>query len=400
MLHIHDVIASGPPYSCSVGPCGSRQVGYLWAPNWSLTYAILGPLALYLMHRALKGARNALDYLFETEMVRDEDMKPVREHLCRQAWEAGSRTRRFFLIVCAGLVPALLAYPEWCSHNLMRLMAGVCKQCEPSDYDWGLTAIIKGAPEVPKWQNAAFDFWAFTCEGLLIGAAILCFLYLLDLDQVLPGPEGRVNKKLMPNLRSSDPRRGFQRFDEPLQLMLNACLTFFLICYSIRVNRIYMRDGGYASIVDFIQGDIVLLLKNKALESKGSSLLSVLFGTPSDPQYQEFFSGVALILISLFSLGVISLTVGNAARLAKANAIEYYEREGSQSLFGLAVEEEKKRATEMTTWPLEWRYFQLNALLAIMGLALVSLWYYRVGFYLFLVVVVTLLTRFKKAVGG
>jgi hypothetical protein len=398
LLHLHDVLAIGPPYF--LGPSGQRQVGYLWAPNWSLTYAILGPIALYLMLKALKGTRNALDYLFETDMVRDEDMKPQGKHLSRQAWETGSRTRRFFLFLCAGLVPALLAYPEWYSHNKMRLWAGECKECVPSDFDWGLAAIMKGNPEISKWQNASFDFLAFTCEGLLIGAAILCFLYLLDLDQVLPGPEGRVNKRLMPNLRSSDPRRGFQNFEEPLQLMLNACLTFFLICYSIRVNRIYMRGEGYASIVDFIQGDIILLLKDKHLELNGSSLLSVLFGTPSDPQYQEFFGGIALILISLFSLGVISLTVGNAARVAKANAVEYYEREDCQSLFGLPVEEEKKRAADMTTWPLEWRYFQLDALLAIMGLALASLWYYRIGFYLVLTVIVTLLARFKKSVAG
>ena len=216
----------------------------------------------------------------------------------------------------------------------------------------------------------------------------------------LPSLKGRVKKRLLPNLRSNDPRRGFQKFEEPLQLMLNASLTFFLICYSIRINRIYMRSSGMTSIVDFIQKDINGLIKSKVIELKGSELLSVLFGTPSEPRYQEFFGGIALMLISLFSLGVIILTVGKAARRAKADAEEYYERQDCESLFGLPVSTEADRAKNMTTWPLEWRYFQLDALLAIMGIALVSLYYYRIGFYVILIVIATLLARLKKAVGA
>ena len=356
------------------------------------------------MLKALRGIRNALDYLFDTDMVRDEGMRPVREHLSGQAWETGSPMRRLFLFVCAGLVPALLAYPDWYSNNLMRLMAKIPQKYAPSDYDWGLAAIIGAGPEVPKWQNAAFDFLAFTCEGLLIGAAILCFLYLLDLDQVLPGSESRVNKQLIPNLRSGDPRRGFQKFEEPLQLMLTACLVFFLICYSIRINRIYMRSTeGYSSIFDFVQRDLFTILKvfdwKDPKNFMDPKLLQNLFDPSSNPQYQEFLGGIALLLISLFSLIVISLTVGSAARRAKANAVEYYERDDCQSQFGLPVKEEKELAIKMTTWPLEWRYFQVDALLAIILIAVASLWYYRIGIWLVLIVLVTLLARFKKAVG-
>jgi hypothetical protein len=395
-------------YSCKTGAnCESREVGYLWAPNWSLTYAILGPLALFLMLETLKGIRGALDYLSKTEMIRNDHMEPVSDCVSSRAWEKGTRARRWFLVVCAGLVPALLAYPEWYSHNLTRLMAGVCNDCEPSDYDWGLAAIIKGTGKVVSWRaNSAFDFVAFTCEALLIGATVACFIYLLHLDQVLPGPEGLVDKCLVPNLRSSDPRRGFQKFEQPLQLMLNACLTFFLICYSIRINRLYMRSVGYTSVVDFVQRDVTGLVKTKGVELQGSGLgskafglFSFLFAAQSDPRYQDFLAGIALMLIAIFSLVVIILTIRGAAQRAKENAEAYYEGENSQSLFGLSIEEERKRTRKMTTWPLEWRYFHLNALLAIMGMAIVSLWYYRIGFYIVLVVIVTLLARFKKAVG-
>jgi len=400
-LGIADLEATGSPYSCKQGAmCGQRQIGFLWAPNWSLTYAILGPLALLLMLEALKGIRDALDSVFQAEMVRDEHMEPIRVCLSSCAWKAGTRARSWFLAICAGLVPALLAYPEWWVHNLMRLKAGSCQACNPSDYDWGLAAIIRGWGGGPGWpENAAFDFLAFTCEAFLLGAAILCFLYLLDLRQVLPGPESRVNGFLWPNIRSNDPRRGFQEFEEPLQLMLYACLTFFLICYSIRINRIYMRSVGYSSIIDFIQSDIMSLVKNKIVELKGSELLGVLLTTPSEAKYQEFFAGTALMLISLFSLSVIIMTVSGAARRAKKRALMYYEGRDQGGLFGLELNEERARAKKMTTWPLDWRYFQLNALLAINIIALFSLYYYRIGLYIVVVVIAALLTRVRKAVG-
>ena len=51
--------------------------------------AILGPLALYLMIEALKGIRQALDYMFDTQMVRDENMAAIPERLSAAAWLAG-----------------------------------------------------------------------------------------------------------------------------------------------------------------------------------------------------------------------------------------------------------------------------------------------------------------------
>src|SRR5437879_43550 len=118
----------------------------------------------------------------------------------------------------------------------------------------------------------------------------------------------------------------------------------------------------------------------------------------SGSEIQDVFAGMALMLIAIFSFIVITVTMRGAAQRAKQNVEAYYEGENSRSLFGLPIDEERERARTMTTWPLEWRYFQLNALLAIVGMAIISLWYYRIGFYVVLVVIVTLLARFKKAV--
>lgn len=219
-LHIADLTAPGRlspdrlSLSCaSDATCVERQVGYWWAPNWSLTYAILGPLALFLMIEALKGIRAALNDLFDKEMVRDEKMVPMHEHLSSAAWLVGTRVRSGMLLVCAGLVPAGIAYPEWWNNNYRRLAAGGCADCHLSDYDWGLAGIIPKAGDLLfRRENAAFDFLTFTCEALLLSSAILFFLYMLDVSQVLPTSRREKTKPIGPKVpRRKRPNAGLMR---------------------------------------------------------------------------------------------------------------------------------------------------------------------------------------------
>ena len=397
-LNIGELMSTaGTPYSCDSGPCDAREVGYLWAPNWSLTYAILGPIALFLMVDALKGIRAALDGLFASEMVRGEKMAVIRRPLSTQAWIAGTPFRSLLLFVCAGIVPSLIAYPEWYGHNWERLRLHICNGCNASDYDWGLAAYMPKTQNLLSWQaNGLFDFATFTCEALLLAAAILTFLYMVDVTEVLPVFRGRVNGHLLPDLRSADPRRGFQRFEEPLQYMLTAGLTFYLVCYSIRINRIYMRSHGYANIIEFIKQELTGSSSGFAGFVK-NQFSGALFDVPA-PGRQDFLADTALILISFFSLFVVIRTVGTAARRAKSTAAFYYERPDAQSLFGLPIEEERKRVESMRTWPLEWKYFQLNWLITEVLVVIATLWFYRLGLYFCAVIVLAMLKRVKTAV--
>lgn len=165
LLHIDNFKTPiGSPFSCESGAeCIGRQVGYFWAPNWSLTFAILGPLALFLMIEALRGINSALNGLFDMEMVRGERMAPIRKHLSAKAWFEGSRIRDRLFFVCSCVLPAAIAYSEWWTNNLMRLMNRVCADCHPSDYDWGLAGIISPVRGLLfRSANAAFDFVAFS----------------------------------------------------------------------------------------------------------------------------------------------------------------------------------------------------------------------------------------------
>jgi hypothetical protein len=350
------------------------------------------------MIEALKGTHAALDGLFDSKMVRGSKMMVVRAHLSTDAWQKGTTWRGIFLFVCGVLVPALMAYAEWYNNNWKRLRQGTCVGCDQSDYDWGLTAIMPATKGLLSARaNAYFDFAAFTCEGLLIGSAVIFFLYMADVTEIIPVSGGRVRGHLLPDLRSNDKRRGFQMFEEPLQYMLSAALTFYLICYSIRINRIYMRtQGSDNNILEFIKREL-------SGQSSGFSgfvrnqFSGALFEVPT-PGRQDFFADTALLLVSFFALLVVIRTVGTAARRAKATAAFHYERQDSESLFGLSVEDEKQRLETMSTWPLEWKYLKLNWLVIEILVALISLWFYRIGLYLAAVIVVALIKRIKREI--
>src|SRR5215469_5855180 len=87
-----------------------REVGYLPALNWSLTYAVLLPAALYLMTESIQGIADALDNLHARRMVRDRNLKVIDDRVLPRSWEIGTRTRSWLLLVFGIVIPALYAF--------------------------------------------------------------------------------------------------------------------------------------------------------------------------------------------------------------------------------------------------------------------------------------------------
>ena len=66
VLHIATWTARAPGFADT-----NREVGYLAALNWSITYSILFPILLYLMANTISGLANALDRLHVCGMVHE-----------------------------------------------------------------------------------------------------------------------------------------------------------------------------------------------------------------------------------------------------------------------------------------------------------------------------------------
>ncbi len=373
-----------------------REVGYLAALNWSLAYAVFFPGALYLMTESLQGIADALDQLHMRGMVRDRAMEIVRENTITEAWIRGAPARRLLLFVFAALIPGIYAVAEWLPNNLLRLLHSGPRAAW-KDYDWGLAGVMHAAGE-PQWSllyrlgNAAFDLIAFLTEGLLIASCFAYFLLLLDLGRVLPGGARNSALYLVPDLRSSDKRRGFEVFADPLQQSLGVALLTYLILYCVRLEGVYMESRDSTSLAAFVQADIwsgAIQAAGFDKSKVGSVLASVvkhLFST-GDATVRGILAWLMAVLTFTCSLIVVVMTVQKAASRARSNV----SRSRGKSLFGGAVAAEAGLAARMVVWPLG--YLKLSRIIALMLLATCTLYFYRIGLFIAGFVAVVLLIR-------
>jgi hypothetical protein len=350
-----------------------REVGYFAAPNWSIIYTFLFPLAASIMTAVIQKVHIAIDNLYKDEMVRDEATKePIRTNEASSVWRGTPGLPWWLFWSVVGIVPAALSWPEWFNNNYRRLF-GWGPKPESWDYDWGLAGIMPPGAygDLFRALNAALDFLAFTYQGVLLASLLAFFLYLLDVGRVLPG--NSATGALFPNLRTQDKRQGFGLFEDTLRLMLLASVVIYVMCYSVTINRIYMHHNSAPSLLALVNSDLSKAFVNVYnLPTLRDFLLE---GVPQTYSRQQIYGTVGYLLAITASICVLIYTVRSAARRARAEARRYYESVDAKSLFGLSVADERERARNMVTWPLGW--LRLNLLLATGVLALCSLWWYR-----------------------
>jgi len=385
VLGIHDFPAQAPAFAAK-----TRQVGYLFALNWSLNYGILFPLALYLMVHALQGMADALGQLHDRGMVRDRSMRVVSGNMIAKLWAKGTPTLAWLLLIFAVALPGIFSIGEWIWNNLLRLLGGG-PAASFRDYDWGLAAIMHapGADaRLPVFANAAFDLLAFACEGALIAATFAFFLTLLDVDRALPGTRGRL--RVVPDLKSEDPRRGFEVFAEPLNEMLGVAFINYLMCYFVRLQGVYMEDTAAPSLAAFVHADIFAGAKAADGQTKISAVAEHIFAV-GEQTTRGTLAELLFVLVFTFSLVVVVMTVRKAAYRARAAAVQFLNDAPGRTLFGLEPQVELDRAKSIVAWPLG--YLRLDVLLFLTLFALFTLVLYRVGLFVAGAVLAALLIR-------
>jgi hypothetical protein len=376
-----------PPYVVGV----AREVGYLAAVNWSVTYTLLFPVAAYLMVDTLRTVPSVVRRLHDHRMVRNRDLEVIAESSLIPRWYRGTPVRKWFLVVTAVVVPLGYSLVEWFRNNLLRLLKHGPPASAP-DYDWGLAGLMRDWPDWRLLLNALLDLLAFLSQAMLIAALVTFFLYLLDFATLLPKRAGEGPLTLLPDLASTDQRRGFEEFSPLLQRVLLVALVSYLMCYLVRLQGLYMVDTTTASLVEFIHDDIIM---GVTAGSNFAEKLGALFATHAAGR-QAWLAWLAAVLVLFFTLGVMIATVRTSADLARSNARLHYAQSPERSLCGGDPAFERDQLASMVLWPLG--YLRLQLLLILVGLALLSLYYYRIGLYVFGLIAATLVGKVVKGI--
>jgi hypothetical protein len=386
--------------SLADGKTITRQVGYIWAWNWSVSYAVLFPLSLYFGLLSLRCIRDSLREMHAQRMVRTAAMIAIEEPELENSWLGGDRVRRLLLWIFAFILPFTVSSYEWARNNLLRLFESpLAPATSVADYDWGLKALMFHAPVWARVTNAAFDLAAFCLEGLLLAGSLAYFLMLLDLGRVIPLTTGNAEPiRLIPNLKSQDRRAGFELFEEPLLQMLFVALVMFLMFYLVRIEGAYLHGAGSESnLAEFIQKDILAgasgqqgVLKSPDLASSVKANVAHLLD-PGNMDVRDFLSQISVFLIFILCGIVIVMTVRIACQSAITNAKNYLDNCQSCTLFEGKHDDERGRLEQITSWPLG--YIKPNLLFLAMAFAVASLYYYRIGLFVAGSVIATLLSR-------
>ena len=394
ILHIATWTARAPRFASI-----DREVGYLPALNWSLTYAILFPLILYLMAKTLSALADALDQLHARGMVRTRDMEPVRDPVLTSTWLAVSPWRTRLLLLFAVILPTGYGLTEWFLNNFLRLVH-VAKVPSKADYDWGLAGImpLAGRPEwslVHRLINALFDLLSFSTEILLTGSLFAFFIIVLDLGRVMPSGQKKDFLLLLPDLDSDDRRLGFEEFAYPLELMLVVAFLAYLICYLVRLEGAYLASSNSPDLADFVSGDILAGIKQAAQTPSPTNLVNAFVSLfrPGEQQIRGALAWLMSVLMAIVSLATVMITVRDTARSAKRNALRKL-RDNSFQVIARDQASVIQKINDMVFWPLG--YLSLDALIFWVIVAVLTLTLYRIGLFVAGIVCFVLFLRLVK----
>lgn len=371
----------------SGAPCPDirKQVGFLWAPNWSLGAFLLLPFIISNLLAARSGVEPLMKELVTSGMLRRRDQGPLAVEDVLPMWE---RESRFFLALALGIcVPMTLLFVmyddfiavvfDWLWNNpstdeiIARIKASGSTEFRSSEYefDWSIAALFNDV-DVSHHANIAFSLAAY----LLIptfgaGLVLVGFVWFIALSAFF---SDKYLKKhgliLVPDLQSVDSRLGFERFAPVMDHLVRAAVATAILAVLMHLQNVFLRVEQSETIVDLVFGDVLGALLKVSEDIALKPLLDVLKPTPealgipySSISKQTYISAVVFLLIGYIVILSLWLTIAKRAD------------EGRDYIDESLDDEAKKKMADFRIWPLEW--ISINRLLVSFALLFMCMYF-------------------------
>ena len=350
-----------------------KQVGFIYAPNWSLNYAIVIPLTLYFCVSALHGVRHVILQLTQKRMLVDSACKPISQQKIAQEWDkvATSAAKWVVVLGCIALAASLIEgfYASPFGHNAEEVQS-----LRVSKVDWSMKALVY-PEEVGKISNGLFTLAAFLAQAAAATACLAFITFLMGFAYLiysftLPDKEIR----LIPDVDSDDTRRGFEVFGLLIENILLASVFFFCVFYLTRIQRVYMESKA-ASILTFIRDDVAYGFFNGVLKLFQGGDFSLLHAG-DNISYGELMVSAGNVIMLVFVVMIPAIILRQAAMRSRDQfqSLQDFSCDISH-VTHLNSEECKKRMEAMDFWPM--RYPRPNQLILAAVLAMGCFVFYR-----------------------
>ena len=403
----------------------SKEVGFMFAPNWMLTGIVLLPYAVMQALKARSEIEGVFRTLIERRMLVTSAFGRPDVDMVLDAWRRRSRRMMPFLLLVLVVVFGMVIYDyltvvlQWTTASGDALAALIRDVPPPqkvvtlhhADYEfyWSVAAIFRNSTIGATW-NALFAAAAY----LLIAGFGSAFLFGIFIYFIAFG--GFFNRRamernglrLIPDPKSDDEkgRCGFEAFEDFFDPFIQAAVATALIALAMYLQNMYLRAPEQANIVNMVFGPLTDFIRelfsgkldfaklvDKGLVDNIAQLTGFRFvsGIPM----QIFGSAIGLLVLVVVVFAYVwsmlrgSAISGRAALRAQATA-----QPGAAVSGTVYTGEDIAKLAKIPVWPLGW--ISMNLLLSCIIVVIAALYYPR----LVTLIVAVLIVRSVKSVLG
>lgn len=352
-----------------------KLLGYWYSVNWSLNFVLVIPIAIYFAANTFAGIRELISSLVASRMIVRPQGPPLTEPELLDKWhEFGTKPVILGLVLAA--IAFLASWIEWYyDFFILGQHLNEIGQQEGPVLSWTLAHYFNGANALGA---RLFGFAAFTAQGCAASAFLIFVTVMLAFAAwIFRFTSDPVPEELVPDLKSPDTRRGFERFEPLMVNLLLASCFFFGVFFLTRLDNAFVLSP-HTSIFDFAAKDLGEGFVSHDAKDK------LPHGPLELPNGQIHYSLMAVgtgMGVTLFMAFLVpSFILSRSAQVSCSRAITNQDRLRLSQTTDLPPEEVEKRLQKMTFWPLKYpRPAELMLFLLLGGACFV---YYNLTLFL------------------
>lgn len=376
----HDALA-GLAVQAPPGEAFGKEVGYLFAPNWSLFGVVVVPTLVWFGLVSLGATKTAIETATGAGMVRDGSFRALGADEVVAAWEKHQRENVAVFAVMFVLVMGFMLTDWWTvvGHPLLDPYGVKARLDDVSmEYDWSVSSLF-APPEAAKWPLLAFGFLAYVLlAGFMPAFAFAVVISSLHFVSFVYGaPRWRKQPWRLAALPTQDPADrllGFDCFAEFFNALLLAGLCVLVGLIFMVLQNAYLRDATSHDIIDFVVRDTGFVNQMLAFEKKPAEIMAWLAEpAPFRANNQAAFSVLLFPFVCVVAIGASWLLLRRAAMQARDFSLAHLEALARET--GQTVEGARASLKRMKFWPVGW--MQLNELLLLMLILMLCMVSYR-----------------------
>jgi hypothetical protein len=378
-LVILSLLSGSLDVSCLISGT-NKQVGYLYAPNWSITTILIWPLMFFFLTKIIKEAGDIFSEINKSPMTNLYDEETNAASL-EMTWFL--HLKRVTKIIPFLFVIALLfSMYEWNKYSFSAYGTDLNSWIKKGkEVDWAV-GFLCDASVYSMNLTVILSFLAYLYQSIIITIMISYFLVVSAVAKTIYShASGESFPHLLIDISSNDPhyRMGFERFSILIEYMVAFIFLAYMNFYFTRIQNAYLNAHG-------TNKDLIYFLKEGLLQKISWENFGDLFVTGWSLDYSSIMVSIGAIVLFLFCFFIFNVVLRYSAILSLARTNKLLINSQfikTCAAYSIKADQIRPFLSKMNIWPMG--YSDVLPTLRILTLSLICIIFYRLGLYLVLI---------------